>query len=182
MTIARVADASPSGSGRLPCDLVRHTQSRWRRFVAYVDSLPEDAWSRPTDAAGWTVKDHVAHVTAWDDSLVRLLVSGTPRPESLGISAAAWSGGYGPVNEEIRQHTLHDSVESVRSARDRTWREVQALFARFSDDDLRQPATRFGLEGDRDSLFDKLIDDLGVHYEQHLGYIQAIVDSASDGG
>ena len=177
----REASDGSSNANQLAAHLVRHTVDAWVQLTACVDALPDDLWTGPTDAAGWTVKDHVAHVTAWDASLVRLLTDGTPRPESLRVSAAAWAGGYGPVNEEIRQQGRHDSVDDVRTARDRTWRDVRALIARFSEDDLRQPATRFGLEGDRGSLFDKLVDDLSTHYAQHLSCIQAIVEPERDG-
>jgi len=177
--VVETGNGAPTAN-RLAAVLVRHAGEAWERFTTYVDALPDDLWTGPIDTAGWTVKDHVAHVSAWDDSLVRLLTNGTPRPKSLRVSAAAWTGGYGPANEEIRQHTRHDSIQIVRIARNRTWAEVQMLLAHFSDHDLQQPATRFGLEGDRGSLFDKLADDLGVHYDQHLCWIRAIVESGSE--
>jgi Mycothiol maleylpyruvate isomerase N-terminal domain len=44
-------------------DLIASTTSTWDALVAYVDGVPDEQWSDPKDAAGWSVKDHVSHLT-----------------------------------------------------------------------------------------------------------------------
>ncbi len=165
----------------LPTDahsLREYTRSRWDAFVNYTDSLPDDVWEGPTDAAGWTVKDHVAHVVLWDESLVALIRHRVPRRETLKVSDLAWNaGGYDLMNEEIRFHTERDPVATVKARREAGWREVEALIASFSDQDLLRPGSAFGLMyGDNETLLETLVDDLGVHYDQHHEYIRAIVE------
>src|SRR5690606_13079236 len=101
--------------------------------------------------------------------------------ETLKVSDLAWNaGGYDLMNEEIRFQTERDSVATVRARREAGWREVEALVASFSDDDLRRPGSAFGLMyGDSGTLMETLVDDLGVHYDQHHGYIRAIVEGGT---
>jgi len=43
--------------------LIDSTTTAWTTFVTYVDALTDEQWTEPRDAAGWSVKDHVSHVT-----------------------------------------------------------------------------------------------------------------------
>jgi hypothetical protein len=165
----------------LPTDaqsLREYTSARWNAFVEYTDGLPDAVWEGPTDAAGWTVKDHVAHVVLWDESLVGLVRDRVPRRETLNVSDLAWNaGGYDLMNEEIRFQTERDPVSTVKARRDAGWQEIEALVASFTDEDLQRPASAFGLMyGSNGTLLETLVDDLGVHYDQHHQYIRSIVE------
>ncbi len=161
-------------------ELLAHTEERWRAFVTYTDALSEAEWTQPTDAAGWSVKDHVAHVVLWVRTEIALLRHGTPMQKSLGISDAVWNarwnaGDFDPINEEIRQQTIDDSPAAVRDERDRVFRKLVEVVSRFSDDDLARPANDFGLEEEGKSLLAVLTEYHGDHFEEHRGYIEIIV-------
>ena len=68
-------------------ELLANIQREWDSLQAYLITLTPDLVTRPTDAAGWTVKDHVAHLAVWEDSMNALL-NGRSRAEFLGIPAA----------------------------------------------------------------------------------------------
>jgi hypothetical protein len=115
-------------------DLIAYTTSSWNALVAYVDGVPDEQWTGPKDAAGWSVKDHVSHLTQWDRAVIALLRNQVPLEETLGISAAAWSAGsYDPMNEEIRQLAVNDSVNTVKADRDATWTDLLALLNELSE-------------------------------------------------
>lgn len=164
----------------LPTDaqsLREYTRARWDAFVAYTDSLPDEGWEGPADAAGWAVKDHVAHVTSWDEALVGFLRDGTPQQQTLRVSDSAWTaGGYDRVNEEIRSHTADDPVATVKVRRDAGWKAMEAMVASYDDATLLRPGSEFGFtHGEPETLLERLVDDLGVHYDQHHAYIRIIV-------
>lgn len=161
-------------------ELLAYTEERWRAFVAYTDALSEAEWTGPTDAAGWSVKDHVAHVLTWVRTEIALLRHRTPMQQSLGISDAVWnagwsSGDFDPINDEIRQLTIHDSPAAVRAERDRAYPKFVEVVSRLSDDDLARPASDFGFEEEGKSLLAVLIQDHGDHFKDHRGYIDTIV-------
>ncbi len=70
-------------------DLIAQTTSAWNTFVTYVDGLTAEQWTEPRDAAGWSVKDHVSHVTHWDRAVIAALRNQVPMRETLGISETA---------------------------------------------------------------------------------------------
>ena len=162
-------------------DLRQWTTERWQALVDVVDRLDEGQWTTQTDVAGWSIKDHVAHVTRWDESLVALVTRRIPRQVTLMVPDLDWNaGGYDAMNEAIRQQTITTPVAEVCARRDATWSELSALLDTFDDETLQRPGKDFGLDYGRNETFlETLVDDLGVHYDQHRQYIERIIASST---
>lgn len=157
-------------------ELLAYSEERWQRFVAYTDALTDVEWTRPTDGAGWSVKDHVAHIVSWIRSEIALLRYRTPLQKSAGISDTAWNAGdVESINEEVRRKTISDSPATVRDERDRVFRKLVDTVSRLSADDLARPATDFGLAGPDKSLLTVLTERHGDHFGEHQEYIEQIV-------
>ncbi len=162
--------------------LIDHTTAIWEAFVQYVDALPEAAWTANTDAAGWTVKDHVSHVTQWDVAVVQLLATGKPLQITLAIPDSESRIDYDAINERIRQRNLADSVATVKSDRDAIWLQLLSALQQLSDEQLAAPAGAQGInvdEGDESPLLQVLIDYQGGHYAAHLEYIQRLIEEGT---
>jgi uncharacterized protein (TIGR03083 family) len=156
-------------------DLIADSREAATALARYVDLLPDEVWLEPTDAAGWTIRDHVAHVAWWDISDVARMRDGTAQRETLGVSEATWSKGIDAINEVIRAKTMDASPDEVRAL----WRDSQdALFAlleSYPEKQYQAPAREVGFEDEGEvRLIDVLADFLGSHYREHLGYITAI--------
>lgn len=156
-------------------DLIADTRDAANALARYVDLLPDEVWLEPADAAGWTIRDHVAHVAWWDISDVARMRDGIAQPETLGISEATWSKGIDAINERIRAKTDNASPDEVRAL----WRQSQddlfALLESYPEKQYQAPAREVGFEDEGETrLIDVLPDLLGSHYRQHLGYITAI--------
>ena len=163
-------------------ELIAHTTAAWNTLVAYVDSLTADQWTEPRDAAGWSVKDHVSHVTHWDRAVIEALRNQVPMRETLGISETAWSAGsFDPMNEEIRHLADTEGVDRVKADRDATWTDLVALMGELSEELLGQPGAEAGLAVGTGPLVEPVLQVLadywGAHYAEHLQDIQAIVAS-----
>ena len=145
--------------------------------------LTAEQWAGPRDAAGWSVKDHVSHVTQWDRAVIAALRNQVPMRETLGISETAWTAGsFDPMNEEIRHLADTDGVDRVKADRDATWTDLVALMGELSEEQLGQSGAEAGLAvgtGPLDEpVLEVLADYWGAHYAEHLQDIQAIVDGA----
>ncbi|MDQ3657748.1 MAG: ClbS/DfsB family four-helix bundle protein, partial [Chloroflexota bacterium] len=160
------AQSIPANKAELLDDL----NTRWNAFVVYVDSLPHEQWTGPTDPAGWTVSDHVAHVTAWDRAVVELFRDRTPEQRTLGVTDAAWATGTEAINEEIRQRTVGRSIGTVKTGRDEVFAGMLEAVSGFSDEDLERPGGEFGLDEDGKCLREVLVSYLGGHYDEHRQY------------
>ncbi|CAN5884030.1 hypothetical protein BH24CHL4_BH24CHL4_16770 [soil metagenome] len=158
--------------------LIEYTTSEWNTFVSCIDGLTEAKWTSPVDLAGWSVKDHVAHVTQWDIAVIELFRNGVPMRRTLGLAGDIWSPDeYDPLNEQLRQRTIADPVGKVRANRDATWMALISTLETMSDSVLAAPATESGLNVDdttNRSLLQELVAYLGGHYVAHLGYIKLI--------
>ena len=169
MTDARTVPAKKT-------ELLAHTERRWQAFVSYIDALSDAKWTDPTDGAGWSVKDHVAHIVSWVRSEIALLQYRTPLQKSAGISDAAWkSGEFESINEEVRRKTIGDSPATTRDERDRVYRKLVETVSSLSDEDLARPATDFGLGKPGKSLLTVLTERHGDHFEEHRRHIEIIV-------
>jgi hypothetical protein len=165
-------------------NLIAHTTTAWNALVAYVDGLTAEQWTGPRDAAGWSVKDHISHVTLWDRAVIAALRHQVLMQETLGISEPAWSAGsFDPMNEEIRHLAVGESVDRVRADRDATWTDLVALMGELSEEQLTRSGAEAGLAVGPVPLDEPvlrvLMDYWGAHYAEHLQDIQAIVDSAA---
>ena len=165
-------------------ELIEHTTAEWEALVSYVDGLTDDQWTGSKDAAGWSVKDHVSHVTLWDRAVIEALRHQVPMQETLAISESAWSAGsFDPMNEEIRHLSVEESVDRVRADRDATWTDLVALMGELSDEQLTRSGAEAGLAvgpGPLDEpVLQVLKDYWGTHYAEHLQDIQVIVEGAS---
>jgi hypothetical protein len=126
-------------------ELITYTTTAWDALVAYVDGLTAEQWSGPKDAAGWSVTDHVAHVTHWDRAVIARLRNNVPMPETLGISEPAWAAeSFDPMNEEIRRVAPIDSVHKLKADRDTTWTDLVSLMGELSAEQLTHRARRPG--------------------------------------
>lgn len=157
-------------------ELLAYTEERWRAFVACTDGLSDAQWTGPIDPAGWSVKDHVAHIVHWTRAEIALLRHRTPLQQSAGISDAAWNtGDHDLINEEVRQKTINESPAAVRAERDRISPKLIETVSRFSEEDFARPAAEFGLDEEGKSLRTVLTEYHGDHFEEHRGYIAKIV-------
>jgi DinB superfamily len=161
-------------------DLIDDTCSAWDDFVTYVDGLTAEQWTGPRDEAGWSVKDHVSHVTLWDRAVIQRLRHNVPLEKTLGISAGAWADeSFDPMNEEVRRVALADAVDRVCADRDATWIDVVSLLEDLSEEQLARSGAAAGLAVGVGLLSGSVLTVLasywGEHYREHLEVIKLIV-------
>jgi uncharacterized protein (TIGR03083 family) len=156
-------------------NLFRRIKAGWDEFHAYLDTLTEEQMTVPTDAAGWTVKDHIIHLAKWEAGIAAVL-EGKSRAEAMGIDDSMWGQGYDPINAVIqrkyRDIPLETVLETFQQTHDRLLRDIEAL----SDEDLMLPYNHFVPESDREHpLVASIVGNSFEHYKEHTPWIAAIV-------
>ena len=125
--------ASSPGS---PSDVLAGLVETWRRacsdLVALARELPESDWHRPTDLAGWDVKDNVAHTAHLEAVLV-----GTPE-ETLEVPDAPHVKG--PMNYYCEQGVLARRDRDMGELADEIEAAVAARHAELVADPPTDPA------------------------------------------
>ena len=129
-------------------------------------------------ADGWTVKDHLVHIAAWEQSLLGL-IEGRDRSLAMGLSEPLEE--LDPINEAIRKlHENNSGDEALGYFRDSHVQLVAAL-GKLSDADLQKPYSdyqRSDLEETR-PVVAWVGGNTYEHYAEHVGWINQLISESS---
>ena len=108
-------------------DWMAAAEEEYRRLDALLADLAEDEWLLPTDCAGWTVHDVVAHLVGAAESTARVpelvrqawhgrrLRDGGPLIDGINAFQVRERAGAGP--EDLRRELAEAGVRGVRARR-----------------------------------------------------------------
>jgi hypothetical protein len=160
-------------------ELLTEIDRGWRELQAFVGYLSDEQLTQPTDAAGWTVADHLLHLADWEAGMTAIL-RGEDRPQAMGVDRAQWdSDDYDGMNEVMRQRHLdiHESRTSILAYLDQAHSEMLAALANVSDADLQK---RYGdwqpLDQSDNPLMGSFMGNTYLHYEEHIPWMRTIGD------
>jgi hypothetical protein len=159
-------------------ELLTRLRVGWDDFAAYLSQFSTEQMTRPTDAGGWTAKDHVIHLVMWENGLNALLQR-ISRHEYMGIPYEAWqSGDFDRINAIIQRQNSHLTwAEVMRTFQQVHERLVERIEAR-ADDDLQRPYRYYAPDSPTDSPVSFWIADASYrHYREHQPWIDAIARS-----
>jgi uncharacterized damage-inducible protein DinB len=132
---------------------------------------------------GWSVKDHLAHIAAWERSGLALLKGGN-RPAAVGVSEELWASDNDDlINEAVRQQDADRSLADVLAEFRRVRAEMIAAVTALTDEDLQRPYSSYQ-PNDSDSqtpVIAALISNSTEHDVEHTGWIKEILESNAGG-
>ncbi|MBA2468776.1 MAG: ClbS/DfsB family four-helix bundle protein [Chloroflexia bacterium] len=148
----------------------------WNPCVTLIDALADDQWVGPTDGQGWTVKDHVAHVTAWENVVIEVFRNGSPPYATLRMPEADWRAtGIEGADALIHAQKVGQSLRRVKVNRDVTHARVVTILSELPEDDLRRPFSEFGVVGADRTVLVEMMDYLVNRYDALCASIKALV-------
>ncbi len=158
-------------------EFLRRLDAAWSDLVADIAGYTDAQMTGPTDAAGWTVKDHAAHLFVWLDGMNAVL-TGAPRIPRMGLDEATWNSGDGDIiNEAIRRQHQHRPLVSVMSDLRNAHNEFRGRVAALSNTDLLRPYSDFQPGSPiTDPIVGRLAGNSFEHYAEHRPWMRAIVD------
>lgn len=171
---------SPSESFGKKAFLTRIDQA-WNDLQSDIATIPRDVLTGLRDAAGWTAKDHLAHLEAWERSML-FLMQGKPRHLGLGVDEDVYNThDVDLINDAIYQTVKDESLADVLGS----FAGVHARFREVLDAtpevDFLQPYKHFLSEepgtDDGQPIHRRISHNLDEHFAEHRGYIHTIVRS-----
>lgn len=78
-------------------------------LLGLVEPLDADGWELPTPAAGWRIRDQIAHLAYFDDAAVQALVD----PDGFRAAAAAVMGRGPDVPDQVAADARHLPADDV---------------------------------------------------------------------
>src|SRR2546430_8928713 len=158
-------------------ELLQDIERSWASLDDLVTGLSEPELTRH-GSDGWSVKDHLAHLAAWNLSLVALL-EGRDRDAALGVWDVPTE--VDTVNDLLHRRYLDLVMDEVMALEVGSRQMVRDALAGLTDADLQRPYTYFqpndpGPDRDRPVL-GWIRGNTDEHADEHVGYIRALVGS-----
>jgi hypothetical protein len=162
-------------------ELLATIEPAWASLTTALDRLTEKQKTTIQDAQGWTVKDHLIHLAAWERSVVFFL-QGQPRHVGLGVDQALYEhGSIEDVNAAIFQQRKDLPLAEATAQFHQAHAQLMQLLQPLTDADLQRPYRHYlpdEPEDDR-SAIDVIYDNTAGHFEEHLEWIEALVGNVS---
>jgi uncharacterized protein (TIGR03083 family) len=138
----------------------------------------EATLTRP-GADGWSAKDHLAHLTVWQRSLMALL-EGRSRPAAMGIEDLTQEeeSGFADVNAVLHDRFKDQPLDQVLAEFRQSRQDLLAILDRFSDDDLYKPYSHYQPHDppyNPDPVIGWIIGNTFGHEEEHLEWFEGLL-------
>ncbi|MCW5878895.1 MAG: ClbS/DfsB family four-helix bundle protein [Anaerolineales bacterium] len=159
--------------------LLQEMQAGWERLQAFVSTYSDEQLTGPVDAAGWTAKDHLMHLSVWAGSMVAVL-DGKPRREYMEISREDWvtlAETYDVVNGILQQRYKDLPLDAVRREVGAKHNELVTRTQAMTEEELQLPYNHYQ-PGSKSTtpIFDYITGNSSHHYDEHIPWMRAILD------
>ncbi len=125
-------------------------------------------------SGGWTVKDALAHIAAWERILFDFHIAGKPFDLVTGLRSAEYRvTSFDEVNAHLYNRFKDLSPADVRQLVLDTHHELMAVLEAFPEEDLYQPHPELSTgEAAQLTWFDYIAANTYEHYEEHLAELR----------
>jgi hypothetical protein len=155
-------------------------EESWNQLASLVDTLGP-AGLTLTGADGWAVKDHLAHIAAWEQSLLAL-VEKRDRAEAMGLREP--TGDTDAINRSLWElHRAMTPEEALAYFRE-THARLMAALERMTDADLMLPYNDYQPDAPRDTADNRPVGEWIAgntyeHYDEHVAWMNQLIRESS---
>ena len=146
-------------------------QAEWESLQAVLSGLTADQWTKSDLENSWSVKDVVAHLTAWEGRMLGWLDESfrgmAPERPAPGMT---WED-LDRLNQLTFEENRQASVEQVRLSAVAVHSEVEQIVRRMSDPDLFDGSRYAWRAGD--PMWHMVAANTWWHYREHRDQIEA---------
>jgi hypothetical protein len=157
--------------------LLAKIEDGFNALMRVSESLDDRTMLANVGEGEWSVKDHLAHIAAWEEILLHFHIGGEPFETVIGVPGALYRvTSYDLLNEHLhRRHKDLTSGEVI--ARLKAGHEaVMGALDRMTEDELAQPRAWLDTpEAPSGPMAQYIARNTYEHYAEHLATIQHLV-------
>lgn len=158
-------------------ELVRRIELSRQALEARIRSVPTRELERP-GPDGWSVRDHLAHLAAWERSVVELL-NERPRHSALDATPEEFaSGDTDTLNDRICDSRRRWTLAVVLTDFESVHEDLMAVLNGLSDDDLVRSYSSFQPHdpGEERPVKGWVEGNTYQHFDEHREWIERILE------
>ena len=160
---------------RSVADVLARVHQGWTALQSiYADLAP--AHLTAPGPEGWSVKDHLAHVGAWDRALLTIL-RGRPQRDAFDLDASAYDriDSVDQLNAIVYERHHARPLDEIQADVQQTHQELVEQLGSLTDGDLERTVGSFGGDSeDGRPIREKIEGDTFGHYAEHIGWLQDV--------
>jgi uncharacterized protein (TIGR03083 family) len=140
-----------------------------------VGQLSERQLATAGPDGGWAVKDHLAHLAAWEHKLLAM-IQGQPGYVGLQLDEATYEhSNIDELNAILHERFRAFSPAAALAESRQSYQQLMATVEALSEANLGAPYAP-GDPDDRRRIIDGIVDNTYDHYDEHRAAIAQIVD------
>ena len=159
--------------------LLERIEGGWAELDMVQARMDDNGVASPPED-GWGLKDHLAHIAAWELSLVALLTGGD-RCAAVGIPAGD-DHDTDSVNAIIHQRLRGLTAAEVRALLRGAHLQLRDALAPLTDEDLVKPYSHYqpqaAKEGDNRPVIGWITGNTFDHVREHLDAMRTLAGSS----
>lgn len=157
-------------------DLLDRIEMSWNELWKVVGGLGRGQMEVP-DAGGWSIKDNLAHLAAWEQFMRLSYLGSTPAHEAFGMDEATLKGlSEDGINAVIFERNRDRPVEEVLDNLRRSHLQVLETLRATPFEQLLAP--RDPNDPQKRPLVNWVIGNTYEHYDEHRHYIERLASQA----
>ena len=150
----------------------------WKQLSELVEKLgPGGLMAKAGD--GWTVKDHLAHIGAWEHSLIGL-IEGQDRLAAMGLDEPL-EENTDVVNDAVfKLHQHETAAQAMEYFRD-SHEQMMAALGKLTDADLAKPYSHYQPSdpAEKRPVHGWVAGNTYEHYAEHIDWINQLIKESS---
>jgi uncharacterized damage-inducible protein DinB len=158
---------------------MQRIETSWGELAELVNQVQEAGGLTRVGADGWSVKDHLAHIGAWEHSLLAL-IEGRDRLAGMGLREPV-DENTDAVNEAVRKVHENDTADEALGYFRDSHAQLVAALGKLSDANLEQPYNHYQ-PSDPDQkrpVVAWVAGNTYEHYAEHIAWINQLLSESS---
>jgi hypothetical protein len=154
-------------------ELLERIQREWNPLFQMVQKLSPEQATRP-GGSGWSVKDNLAHLAAWEQLMLHSYLGGQPPHELLEMDEAEFARlDEDGINEVFHKRNKDFPPEEVLRGLEQSHSQVIDTLERLPFEDLLR--VRYLDDPEKRPVLDWVTGNTYEHYREHRRYVEEIL-------
>jgi hypothetical protein len=148
-------------------ELIKKIETEWDNLQAALDGLTEEQMHQPGVVGEWSIKDILAHITAWQTRLITTLFK-----VEKGFTPDTTEGGtpVDQLNEKFYREMKDRSFDQVWDDLDASYHQILSRLEGWKEKDLFDPKRFKWMKGA--PFVEYIAGDSYEHYAEHAAQIR----------